>query len=325
MLRIVQHLRRAVWSALGHNAITMAKAAAYSAILSLFPAMLVVTTLFAVTPSGDSVGGVLRAALRQFLPPDTMSLVQSYFVSYHARSLRIVWGSVFVSIFAAMGVLLSLMEGFRRAYRLPRGSWGFWRERIVALLLVPGTMVPMAAATLFLAFGHSIEHWMIENSEHELHFYVIILWRLIRWVIALQASIFSLALIYHYGVPRHHLPTRSGKFNWVRTRWRETLPGATIATLTWFVITLVYGWYVTRFATYSIVYGSLAAGIATLIWLYMVALSVLIGAEFNAQLFPLPDAVRPPASVNPREFSDEFPGSEDSRPRSAAMEMPGAR
>lgn len=323
MLRIFQHLRRAVWSALGHNAITMAKAAAYSAILSVFPAMLVVTTIFAVAPAGDNMLGVVRAALRQFLPPDTMFLVQSYFVSYHARSLRIVWGSVFVSIFAAMGVLLSLMEGFRRAYRLPRGSWGFWRERVVALLLVPGTMVPMAAATLFLAFGHSIERWMIDNSEHELHLYVIILWRLIRWMIALQASIFSLALIYHYGVPRHNLPTRSGKFGWVRTRWRETLPGATIATLTWFIATLLYGWYVTRFATYSIVYGSLAAGIATLIWLYMVALSVLIGAEFNAQLFPLSQVAAAPAT--PQAFPDDFLRPEDPRSRPAAMELPRAR
>lgn len=325
MLRIFQHLRRAVWSALGHNAITMAKAAAYSAILSLFPAMLVVTTMFAVTPSGDSIGGVIRAALRQFLPPDTMSLVQNYFISYHARSLRIVWGSVFVSIFAAMGVLLSLMEGFRRAYRLPRSAWGFWRERITALLLVPGTMVPMAAATAFLAFGHSIEHWMIENSGHDLHHYVIVLWRLIRWMIALQASIFSLALIYHYGVPRHQLPMHSGKFNWVRTRWRETLPGATIATMTWFLATLLYGWYVTRFATYSIVYGSLAAGIATLIWLYMVALSVLIGAEFNAQLFPFPEAARAVLPPETEPFLQNLLHPEDAAPRPQPVEMPRAR
>jgi membrane protein len=325
MMRIFQHLRRAVWSALGHNAITMAKAAAYSAILSIFPAMLVVTTVFAVAPSGDSIGGTIRAALRQFLPPDTMYLIQNYFVSYHARSIRIVWGSVFVSIFAAMGVLLSLMEGFRRAYRLPRGVWGFWRERIVALLLVPGTLLPMGAATLFLAFGHSIERWMIENSGHELHHYVIILWRLIRWIIALQASVFSLALIYHYGVPRQKHPTRSGRFGWVRTRWRETLPGATIATLTWFIATLIYGWYVTRFSNYSIVYGSLGAGIATLIWLYMVAFSVLIGAEFNAQLFPFPEAVRTPAPLHPGEFPDEFLRPEDPRSRPAAMELPRAQ
>lgn len=307
MLRVLQHLRKATWSAFGNSAFSMAKAAAYSAMLSIFPALLVVTTLFAMMPSGDDIRGVIRSAFQQVLPPDTMQLVQTYFIFNHARSMRIVWGSVFVGIFAAMGVLLSLMEGFRRAYRLPRGTWGFWRERVVALLLVPGSMVPMAIATVVLAFGHGIEIWMIRNSNHDLRYYVIILWRLIRWVIALFASVFALALIYHYGVPRQRQPTRGGKFATVRVRWSETLPGAAIATVTWFLATLAYGFYVTRFADYSIVYGSLAAAIATLVWLYMVSLSILIGAEFNAQLFPFPETGLTIASPQPAALPGEAP------------------
>jgi len=298
MLRLLAHLRRAIWAAFGHSVFSMAKAAAYSAMLSIFPALVVVTTLFAVMPSGDDIRGVLRAALQQVLPPDTMLLVQNYFLSYHTRSIRIVWGCVFVSVFAAMGVLLTLMDGFRRAYRLPRGYWGFWQERIAAALLVPGTMLPMAAATAFLTFGHFIENWMIVNSDHGLQLYVIFFWRFIRWGIALLASVMSLVLIYHFGVPRHKHPTRGGKQAFIRGRWRETLPGATIATGSWFLATLLYGWYVTRFADYSIVYGSLGAGIATLVWLYMISFSVLIGAEFNAQLFPFPD-------VRPHPVADE--------------------
>jgi membrane protein len=297
MVRVFVHLRRAVWSAFGHSAFSMAKAAAYSAILSIFPALLVVTTLFAMMPSGDDLRGVIRAALATVLPPDTMRLVQIYFISNHAASMRIVAGAVFVSLFAAMGVLLSLMEGFRRAYRLPRGTWGIWRERLVALLLVPGTMVPMAAATLFLAFGHTIERWMVDNSDHDLRFYVIVLWRLIRWAIALFASVVSIAVVYHFGVPRHRLAGNDSHFARVRLRWRQTMPGAAIATACWFIATIVYGFYLTRFADYSIVYGSLGAGIATLVWLYMVSLSVLIGAEFNAQLFPLPGIGRGPVSL----------------------------
>jgi membrane protein len=56
-----------------------------------------------------------------------------------------------------------------------------------------------------------------------------------------------------------------------------------MATAMWFLTTLMFGWYVTRFANYSEVYGSLGAGIALLFWLYIVSLSVLCGAEFNAQ------------------------------------------
>jgi membrane protein len=320
MLHLVRHFRRAIWSAFGHSALSMAKAAAYSAMLSVFPALVVVTTLFAVMPAGDNISGVLRAALQQVLPPDTMLLVQNYFISYHARSVQLVWGCVFVSLFAAMGVLLSLMEGFRRAYRLPRGIWGFWPERIAAVLLVPGTMLPMAAATAFLTFGHFIENWMIANSEHVLHLYIIVFWRLIRWAIALAASTMSLALIYHFGVPRHKHPERGGPMAFVRGRWRETLPGAVIATACWFLATLLYGWYVTRFADYSIVYGSLGAGIATLVWLYMISFSVLIGAEFNAQLFPFPE-LRPVPVIAEAAFPAD-PALLDTPPPAEAPVVP---
>jgi membrane protein len=57
------------------------------------------------------------------------------------------------------------------------------------------------------------------------------------------------------------------------------------ATLIWFPATVAFGWYVTRIADYSMVYGSFGAGIATLVWLYITALSVLIGAELNGALF----------------------------------------
>jgi membrane protein len=312
MLRLFHHLRRAIWSAFGHSVFSMAKAAAYSAILSIFPALLVVTTVFAMMPAGGDVRGLLRIGFERILPPDTMQLVQTYFVINHMRSVHIVWGSVFISLFAAMGVLLSLMEGFRRAYRLPRGVWGFWRERVVALLLVPGTMVPMAAATVFLAFGHAIERWMIENSGHELHQYVIVGWRLVRWVIAMLASVLSVMVVYHFGVPREELST--GRERWAerRAQWRETLPGAAIATATWFISTLLYGWYVLRFGHYSLVYGSLGAGIATLVWLYMVSLSVLMGAEINAQVFPRSERVRKGIlrreMVDPEEVTRLEPG-----------------
>ena len=292
MVRLLQNLRKALWSAFGNGALSVAKAAAYSAILSIFPALLVVTTVFATMPAGGDMRSDVKAAIQQVLPPDTMQLVQSYFIVNHARSVRIVSGSVFVSVFAAMGVLLSLMDGFRRAYKLNDSVRSFWQERTVALALVPGTVLPLAAATIFLAFGHAIEQWMIENSGYNIRLYVLLAWRLVRWSIALTASVLSLVLVYHYGVPRRRHKGRD-RFHAVWRTWRETLPGAALATASWFVATMIYGWYLTRFADYSVVYGSIGAGIATLVWLYMVSLSILIGAEFNAQLYPRPSGEKP--------------------------------
>ena len=91
----------------------------------------------------------------------------------------------------------------------------------------------------------------------------------LRWGFALMGSVGLTALLYRMGTPSE-------------PRWRRVLPGAVVATVLWFVATLGFGWYVTRFANYSRAYGSLGAGIALLVWLYLISMSVLCGAEFNA-------------------------------------------
>ncbi len=273
----VQNLQRALAKSFGHNAFTVAKAAAYSELLSLFPALLVAASLLAKAPASDAVRADIHTLLEDLLPPDTMTLAQGYFTpSSSPRSHRLIVSAAAVALFAAMGVMLSLMEGFRRAYRLPRGQFPFWKERLVALLLIPSTLVPMLFATAFVVFGHQIEQWMIANADHALRSWVLLGWRGLRWLIALATSVTVLQVIYHFATP-------------VRPPWSRTVPGALLATGSWFGSTMLYGLYVTRFADYSRVYGSLGAGIATMVWLYFVSVATLVGAEFNAQVFPLWD------------------------------------
>jgi membrane protein len=270
-------LRRTLGNAFHHNSLVIAKAAAYSQLLSLFPALLVGTSLLAKAPTTESVRGDIRTMLVDLLPADTMKLAQHYFEANPGRSHRLLISAGIVAVAAAVGVMLSLMEGFRRAYGLPRGGFGFWKERVVALALIPSTLIPMSFATGFVVFGHQIELWMIDNAVHTLRPLVLMLWRAARWLIAMSGSVCVLMVVYHFSVS-------------LRPPWRRVLPGAVLATLTWFLSTMLYGWYVTRFADYSIVYGPLGAGVATMVWLYIVSLATLIGAEFNAQVHPLMEA-----------------------------------
>ncbi len=60
--------------------------------------------------------GETRAVLEQFLPPDTLDLVQSSITTHHFHSGQLILSATFLSLFAGLGVMLSLMEGFRRAY-----------------------------------------------------------------------------------------------------------------------------------------------------------------------------------------------------------------
>ena len=272
MRRFHRQIRSAVWQALQDDVLNTAKATAYSGMLMLFPAFLMLTTVLALIPEGNRLLDELRGAADQFLPADTMSLLQSYFQTQRAHSLQVILSAGFLSGFAALGVMLSLMEGFRRAYRLPRAGWGFWEQRVRAVLLVPIALVPLSIATLILIFGHPIEVWMINNSDHELRTAVLLLWRLGRWTLAVVTSTTVLGAVYHFG-------THS------KEHWTWVTPGAIAASLLWFPTTLAFGWYVTRVADYTMIYGSLGTAIATLVWLYLTSLSILLGAELNGVLF----------------------------------------
>lgn len=265
-------IRSALLHAFDHDVANTAKAAAYSGMLMLFPAMLVVTTLVAQVQEQSNVLGGLRALYEQFFPPDTLDLLQSYVLSKPLRSTQLLLSAAVLTLFAGLGVTLSLMEGFRRAYKLPVEAWGFWDKRLRALMLVLIVLIPLSVATVMVMFGHQIELWMIDNANHELRFVVLLIWRLVRWSIALATSVAVMTVLYHFGTRR----TES---------WPWVAPGALAGTLIWFPATLAFGWYVTRVANYSRFYGSFGAGIATLVWLYITSFSVLLGAELNGVLY----------------------------------------
>jgi membrane protein len=272
MKKFFARVRSALLRALDHDVVNTAKAAAYSGMLMLFPALLVITTLVAQVEEGSRLLGGLRALFEQFLPPDTLDLLQSYVLSRPLRSTQLLLSAATLSVFAGLGVMLSLMEGFRRAYELPAGGWRFWDKRLRAVMLLPIALLPLSVATLVIVFGHQIEMWMIDNAGHDLQSIVVLLWRLGRWSLAMVTSVAVLTVLYHFGTRR-------------KESWQWVAPGALAGTLIWFPATLAYGWYVTRMANYSRFYGSFGAGIATLVWLYLTSLSVLLGAELNGVLY----------------------------------------
>ena len=272
MARFIAQVRQALWLALEHDVLDTAKAAAYSGMLMLFPALIVAATILAMVPEGNRLVVEMRSAFEPLVPTGSLDMLQAYMQARHMRSMQWILSAASLSVFAGLGLMLSLMEGFRRAYRLPRSDWGFWQRRMRALMLVPIVLVPLALASMVLVFGRQIEGWMISGSSHELRLVVLMSWRMVRWAIALVTSVTVLAALYHFG-------TKRGE------HWVWVMPGAIAATVIWFPATLIFGLYVTRIADYSMFYGSFGAGIATLVWLYITLFSALLGAELNGVLF----------------------------------------
>jgi membrane protein len=292
-LRHLNLLRHAFWRGARHHGIFMnAKGAAYSSILTIFPALMIVGWLLVETGLTKTFIPQIAQTLRTVMPPGTARTALSYFTTKHPRPFKEIVSASIATLFAATGVMISWMTGFRTAYGMTTNPWSFWRERAVSILMVVLGAAPMGFAMLLIAFGNQIEVWLA------LHFtvaqlYILVLWTLVRWIISFLTSVTSIMLIYHFGLPRVQ-------------PWYRVLPGAVAATLMWFPVTLVFGWYVTNYATYNLIYGPLGTGIALLVWLYLISICILTGAEYNALVYPrmVPLAVEDERRIADRRLAD---------------------
>ena len=272
MLRFLRLLRLAFWRAFQHDAFAIAKASAYSSILTFFPTLLVVGAVLATSHRTEAYLREISYALGRILPTGSASALAYLKGNGTQRPVGLLITTSFLTVWTASGVMISWMEGFRRCYELPK-VWGMVQERCIAFSLVILAGVPLTCATVFVAFGNRIETRVLFHIGREFGPAILVLWMIIRWTIAILTSVAVIALIYHNAVPRTQ-------------PWHSVLPGASLATGLWFGATLLFGWYLQHYADYSVIYGSLGAGIALLVWMYMISLVILIGAEFNAMLFP---------------------------------------
>src|SRR6266478_10256611 len=263
--------RISVWRAFEHDAFATAKASAYSSILTFFPALLVLGSVLATVRRGEVYLREVSYALGRILPAGATTAL-AYLKGAAHRPVGLLLTTSLLTIWTASGVIISWMEGFRRAYQLPK-TWGLIQERATAISLVLMAGLPLTFATILVAFGSRIETRILFHIGREFGTLILLLWGAMRWGIAILTSIAVIQLIYHNAVPRTQ-------------PWHSVLPGAVLSTAMWLLSSALFGWYLQHYTDYSVIYGSLGVGIALLVWMYLISLVVLIGAEFNAMLFP---------------------------------------
>jgi membrane protein len=271
MLRVFRLLRLAFWRAFVHDAFATAKASAYSSILTFFPVLLIIGSGLANWRKGAPYLREITYALGSILPAGGTTAL-SYLKGAAQHPVGLLTTTSVITLWTASGVMISWMEGFRRCYELPK-TWGLVQERLIAFLLVVFALVPMTFATLLVAVGSKFETRLLSFIDPDFSIYVLLLWGAIRWLIATLTSIAVIALIYHHAVPRTQ-------------PWHSVMPGAMLATILWFSTTVGFRAYLQHFGDFATIYGSLGVAMALLVWMYLISLVVLVGAEFNALLFP---------------------------------------
>jgi len=246
----------------------MAAGLSYYFVMSLFPLLIVFAAAVAYLPVPNLFDQALGFASR-FMPHESMGLVKAVLrqvITPH-RGKFMSFGIV-GTIWAASGGFSSMMEALNVAYDVPE-SRPFWKTRPLAigLTFLIGLLLVIALALMLV--GPDFGGWLA--AKVGLGSVFIAVWPYLRWSIAIAFAVLAIELIYFFA------PN-------VRQRFRRTLPGAALAVAGWLLLSWALGIYFQHFTNLNKTYGTLAAAIALMVWLYWTAFAILLGGEINADL-----------------------------------------
>ncbi len=246
----------------------LAAASSFYALLAIFPTLTALVSVYGLVADRTMVERQL-AGMDQLLPPEAVRLVATWLqalvqgpterfgVGLPIGILLALW-----SVWSATGMLMTAVN---ICYGDPEDR-SFVRFNLEALALGAGlTLFGVAALALVAVLPVLLDLLPLPGAWHAVI-------SLVRWPMLVGLDIVALAIVYRYG--RARIPP---KWQWIS--W-----GAAIATALWLIGSLAFSFYVSAFGSYDKTYGSLGAVIVLLLWFYVTAYAILIGAEVNAEL-----------------------------------------
>lgn len=264
-------LRNAVREFQEDQCTDLAAALTYYAVLSLFPALLVIISLLGVFGQGrrttdailDIVGDLLPSSAVDTLRPTIQQLVEA-----PSAGLALLLG-VLAGLWSASGYVGAFGRAMNRVYEQEEGR-PVWKLRPLQILLTLAGLIIAAVIAFMLAVSGPIAH-AVGNAIGAGDL-ALTIWSTARWPVILLLVIVSVAILYH-ATPNVKRP----KFRWMSV-------GASLAIMTWIGTSVLFGVYVANFGSYNKTYGALAGVIVFLLWLWITNLALLFGAELDAEL-----------------------------------------
>jgi membrane protein len=291
-LGIVEVAQRSIQNFLRHSMLTYASALAYQGLFALFPFLIFVSLLLIVLQVDGFFDRLIDQAYSQ--PPQQLpaslepvveqarsSLPEEAFAPVAERLVRqgqevaesklLPFGIIFFAIWSASGVAWTLFEALNVVHEVQE-TRPLWKRFSLSLVFAPvlGVMVIVGGGLLLI--GPQLAEWLAGRIGLDEAF--VILWWWLRIPVALFLLMLAVSVIYRF-VPN------------TNRRFRFVAPGAVVAVIAWALALLGFSFYLSNFADYGAVYGSLGAAVALLVYLYISAATLLLGAEVNEAVYRL--------------------------------------
>ena len=271
----------------------MSRSIAYYALFSLFPLVLVLIAFSSrILANEEALQAIIEFTARYLLA--STELIETNFE-------QVLTASSTVGILASIGLLWSASGVFTAIYRAVNRAWGnqksklFWSEKLYGIAVVVAVGLLLVIATAYTTIAGILAHWQpgLFSWEPFADPTGARLWQwLSPWIPAL-VSILAFTILYRT-IPRNQVS------------WRDVWLGGLSSGLIWEAARRIYTWYLSSIASYSVIYGSVGTIIGFLLWSYLSAMILLIGAEFTAQYTDWRRQGRPIEQRPPRQWIEEW-------------------
>jgi len=246
-----------------------AAAISYSVFLAIFPFLIFLFTIIPFIPI-ENFQQSLLGIIQDFMPSMAFESVRETIIDIvtRPRSSILILNLILTLYFSTNGVN-SLIEAFNNTYHALETRSSF-KQYLVSIFIVLINSFLLIIAIGLITFGSSLLSWIfpysIQNSV-----IVVLLLQLLRWLIILALLLTAISLIYYLG------PVKQKSFRFFSA-------GSLLATFLIVVTTLGFNFYVDNFSSYNALYGSLGTLMIVLVWIYINAISMIVGFELNASI-----------------------------------------
>lgn len=264
-------LKRAVSEFSRDRCTTLAAALTYYSVLAIFPALLAVVSLVGLFGQAKQTTDLLVGVLRRVTDESVVQVLRQpieQLAQSDTAGFALIIGLA-GAIWSASGYVGAFSQAMNTVYEIDEGR-PFWKLRPMVLLLTVILLVIAVAIVLLLIVSGPIAEAIGEAIG--LGGVALTVWSIAKWPVIAILAVLALAILY-YGSPNVKQP----KFRWMSL-------GAFVALLIMVISSLGFFFYVINFGNYQKTYGSIAGVIILLLWLWIVNLSLLFGAEFDAEM-----------------------------------------
>ena len=244
---------------------------AYYAFLAIPSALLVAVGIFSLVGSPDAITTVIEK-LRGVVPAEATDLVERSLRNLlHNKGTGVTVLSVggVLAFWSLTGAMQSLMWALNIAFDRREGR-GFVRRRITALWMVLFALIGFALAFGVLVLGPHLSTWI--GDWLGARTVTKIVWYIAEWPLLIGGLLVTFAALVYYGADVK------------RESWRLLTFGSLVAIVIWLLASGAFAFYASKFSSYNKAWGSLAAVVVMLTWLWLSAVAILFGAEIDAEV-----------------------------------------